>query len=33
VAIIALDRDVVVLTSAPDDIARWGVPQERIVRC
>lgn len=33
VAIIALDRDAVVLTSDPDDIARWGVPDEKIVRC
>jgi predicted nucleic acid-binding protein len=33
VAIIALDRDAVVLTSEPHDIARWGVPDERIVRC
>ena len=33
VAIIALDRDAVVLTSDPDDIARWGVAAERIERC
>jgi predicted nucleic acid-binding protein len=33
VAIIALDRDAVVLTSDPRDIARWGVPDKRIVRC
>jgi predicted nucleic acid-binding protein len=33
VAIIALDRDAVVLTSDPDDIARWGVPDEKLVRC
>lgn len=33
VAIVALDRDAVVLTSDPDDIARWGVPDEKIVRC
>ncbi len=33
VAILALDRDAVVLTSDPDDIARWGVPAEKIVRC
>jgi predicted nucleic acid-binding protein len=33
VAIIALDRDAVVLTSHPDDIARWGIPDEKIVRC
>jgi predicted nucleic acid-binding protein len=33
VAIIALDRNAVVLTSDPDDIARWGVADEKIVRC
>lgn len=33
VAIIALERDAIVLTSDPRDIARWGVPLERIVRC
>lgn len=33
VAIIALDRDAVVLTSDPEDIARWGVPAAKIVRC
>jgi hypothetical protein len=33
VALIAFDRDAVVLTSDPDDIARWGIPTERIVRC
>lgn len=33
VALIALDRDAVVLTSDPKDIARWGVPAARIVRC
>jgi predicted nucleic acid-binding protein len=33
VALIALDRDAVVLTSDPEDIARWGVPAQRIVRC
>jgi hypothetical protein len=22
-----------VVTSAPDDLARWGVPRSRIVRC
>src|SRR4051812_49684849 len=32
VAIIALDREAVVLTSDPADIARWGVPAELIVR-
>jgi predicted nucleic acid-binding protein len=33
VAMIALERDAIVLTSDPDDIARWGIPIERIVRC
>jgi predicted nucleic acid-binding protein len=33
VAILSLDRDAVVLTSDPDDIARWGVPARRILRC
>jgi predicted nucleic acid-binding protein len=33
IALIALEREAVVLTSDPDDIARWGVPSERIVRC
>ena len=33
VAIIALDRDAVVLTSNPRDIARWGVPAANIVPC
>jgi predicted nucleic acid-binding protein len=33
VAIIALDRDAVVLTSDPEDIARWGVPTSNIVPC
>ena len=33
VALMAIERDAVVLTSDPDDIARWGVPPQRIVRC
>ncbi|HVV50017.1 MAG TPA: PIN domain-containing protein [Polyangia bacterium] len=33
VALLALDRNAVVLSSDPHDIARWGVPDERIVRC
>lgn len=33
VALIALDHGAVVLTSDPEDIARWGVPEQRIVRC
>jgi predicted nucleic acid-binding protein len=33
VAIIALDQDGVVLTSDPEDIARWGVPGGNIIPC
>jgi predicted nucleic acid-binding protein len=33
VAIIALERDAVVLTSDPEDIARWGVPRSNIIPC
>lgn len=33
VALMALERDALVLTSDAGDIARWGVPEERIVRC
>jgi hypothetical protein len=33
VALIALDRETVILTSDPKDIAGWGVPDGRIVRC
>jgi predicted nucleic acid-binding protein len=33
VAVIALDRDALVLTSDPEDIARWGVPEQKIVHC
>lgn len=33
VALLALDRNAVVLSSDPDDIARWGVSDERIIRC
>jgi len=33
VATIAIDRDAVVLTSDPEDIARWGVPAANIVPC
>jgi predicted nucleic acid-binding protein len=33
VAALALEYDAVVLTSDPADIARWGVPTNRIVRC
>lgn len=33
VALLALELDALVVTSDPSDIARWGVPLERIVRC
>ena len=33
VALIALDRDAVVITSDPDDIERWGVDKRHIVTC
>ena len=33
IAVIALDRDAIVLTSDPEDIARWGVPATHIVAC
>lgn len=33
VAVIDLDRDVMVLTSDPEDIARWGVPATSVVSC
>lgn len=33
VAMLALEHDALVLTSDPVDIARWGVPSRRIVRC
>lgn len=33
VSLMALEREALVLTSDPGDIARWGVPQERIIRC
>lgn len=33
VAVIALERDAVVITSDPDDIARWGIDERRIVTC
>jgi predicted nucleic acid-binding protein len=33
IAIMALERDALVLTSDPEDIARWGLPAERIIRC
>jgi predicted nucleic acid-binding protein len=33
IAIMALDLDAVVLTSDPEDIARWGVPEANIVPC
>jgi predicted nucleic acid-binding protein len=33
VAVIALDRGAVVLTSDPQNIGRWGVPATNIVSC
>lgn len=33
VALIALERDAVVLTSDPEDLARWGVAGDRLVIC
>lgn len=33
VALLALERDAIVLTSDPDDIARWGIATRRIVAC
>lgn len=33
VALIALDRDGIVVTSDPDDIERWGVDKRQIVIC
>lgn len=33
IAMIALERQAAVLTSDPDDIFRWGVPPDKIVRC
>jgi predicted nucleic acid-binding protein len=33
VALLALERDAIVLTSDPKDIERWGIPGDRIVVC
>jgi len=33
VAVIALDRDAMVVTSDPENMARWGVPATNIVCC
>ena len=33
IVLIAMERDAVVVTSDPDDLARWGMPAERIVLC
>jgi len=33
IALIAEERDAVVLTSDPDDLAKWGLARQRIVRC
>ena len=33
VAVIAADREAIVVTSDPDDLAAWGVSRERLVAC
>lgn len=33
VAMIATDREATVVTSDPDDLVRWGVSRDSIVRC
>lgn len=33
VAVLALERSAIVVTSDPADIVRWGVPSSQIVRC
>lgn len=33
VAVIALERDAIVVTSDPRDVARWGVSEAQIVAC
>jgi predicted nucleic acid-binding protein len=33
VAIIALERDALIVTSDPDDLRRWGIAEDRIIRC
>ena len=33
VALLTAERDAVVLTSDPNDFAKWGIARERIVRC
>jgi predicted nucleic acid-binding protein len=33
VAMIALERDAVVVTSDPEDMARWGVAESKIIVC
>jgi predicted nucleic acid-binding protein len=33
VALIAAERDAIVLTSDPHDLAKWGLARQRIVRC
>lgn len=33
VALIAAERDAVVVTSDPHDLVRWGLARQRIVRC
>ena len=33
VAVMAMERDAVIITSDPHDLARWGIPADRIVTC
>jgi predicted nucleic acid-binding protein len=33
VAVLALERSAIVLTSDPADIVRWGIPPRQVVRC
>ena len=33
IAVMALEREALVLTSDVQDISRWGVPTDRIIRC
>ena len=33
IALITEERDAIVLTSDPDDLAKWGIARERMVRC
>lgn len=33
VAVMAMERDGVIVTSDPHDLVRWGIAEDRIVRC